>query len=170
LLLRGQEIVPLTPKLFETLLALIENSGAVVTKDELMKRVWRDAIVEERSLSQNVFLLRKALEEDSNGRHYIATVPKVGYRFLADVERSENGSSLIIEKHDRLRILSTEEDLTCAGEADSLRAIARDAVAITNWVSGPRKRRWAASVVLLLVIVTGASYFLSASGSNRPAT
>ena len=171
LLLRGQEMVPLTPKLFETLLALIENSGAVVTKDELMKRVWRDAIVEERSLSQNVFLLRKALEEDSNGRHYIATVPKVGYRFLADVERSENGSSLIIEKHDRLRILSTEEDLTCAGEADSLRAIARDAVAITSWVSGgTRKRRWAASVVLLLVIVTGASYFLSASESNRPAT
>ncbi|HEV8486543.1 MAG TPA: winged helix-turn-helix domain-containing protein [Blastocatellia bacterium] len=171
LLLRGQEMVPLTPKLFETLLALIENSGAVVTKDELMKRVWRDAIVEERSLSQNVFLLRKALEEDSNGRQYIATVPKVGYRFLADVERSENGSSLIIEKHDRLRILSTEEDLTCAGEADSSRAIARNAVAITSWLSGgTRKGRWAASVVLLLVIVTGASYFLSASGSNRPET
>src|SRR6185503_3732027 len=78
LLLRGQAMVPLTPKLFETLLALIENSGAVGTKGELMKRVARDATVEERSLSQNVALLRKTLEEDSNGRLYVASVPKGG--------------------------------------------------------------------------------------------
>ncbi|HEU4390866.1 MAG TPA: winged helix-turn-helix domain-containing protein [Blastocatellia bacterium] len=170
LLERGQETVPLTPKLFETLLTFIENSGAVVTKDELMKRVWPDAIVEERSLSQNVFLLRKALGEDSSGRHYIETVPKVGYRFLADVQRSGNGSSLVIEKHDRLRITSIEEDIACAGESDSIRAIARDAVAIKDRVTATRKRRWAAAAVLLLVIVTGASYFLTASGSNRSET
>ena len=169
-LVRGQEMVPLTPKLFETLLVLIENSGAVVTKDELMKRVWRDAIVEERSLSQNVFLLRKALGEDSNGRHYIETVPKIGYRFLADVQTFDIGSSLVIEKHDRLRIMSTEGDLTCAGESDSLRAIARDALAITGRVSDTRKRRWSAATALLVVIVTGASYLLTPGGSNRPGT
>ena len=81
LLLREGKPIPLTPKAFETLLALVENSGHVVKKDDLMRRVWPDAFVEEVNLAQNVSALRRAL--DTNGEQYIETVPKLGYRLIA---------------------------------------------------------------------------------------
>jgi TolB-like protein/DNA-binding winged helix-turn-helix (wHTH) protein/Flp pilus assembly protein TadD len=80
LLLRAGTAVPLAPKAFETLLALVEHSGHLVKKDELMKRVWPDAFVEEVNLAQNVSAIRRAL--DTNGEHYIETVPKLGYRLI----------------------------------------------------------------------------------------
>src|ERR1044071_8256727 len=79
LLLRAGRAVPLTPKVFETRLALVDQAGLVISKDELMSRFWPDAIVEERCLSQNIFLLRKALGEGSKESRYIETIPKVGY-------------------------------------------------------------------------------------------
>lgn len=81
LLLSEGKPIPLTPKAFETLLALVENSGRVVKKDDLMRRVWPDAFVEEVNLAQNVSALRRAL--DTNGEQYIETVPKLGYRLIA---------------------------------------------------------------------------------------
>ncbi len=78
-------VVPLTPKAFDTLLALVENSGHVLGKEELMRRVWPDSFVEENNLAQNISVLRKALGEDGGGRRYIETVPRRGYRFVADV-------------------------------------------------------------------------------------
>jgi DNA-binding winged helix-turn-helix (wHTH) protein/TolB-like protein len=81
LLLREGKPIPLTPKAFETLLALVENSGHVVKKDDLMRRVWPDAFVEEVNLAQNVSALRRAL--DTDGEQYIETVPKLGYRLIA---------------------------------------------------------------------------------------
>ena len=61
LLMRDGEVLPLTPKAFDTLLALVESHGRVVEKDELMQAVWTDTIVEESALSRNIYLLRKAL-------------------------------------------------------------------------------------------------------------
>ncbi len=84
--LRGQEPVPLTPKALETLLVLVQNSGQVVTKDELMKAVWPDSFVEESNLTQTIFVLRKALGETRDKR-YILTVPGRGYRFAAEVRQ-----------------------------------------------------------------------------------
>jgi len=84
-LYRGAERVPLTVKVFETLRALVENHGRVVTKDELMQRVWPDTFVEEGNLTVNIFLLRKELGEATGGIKYIETVPKRGYRFVAPV-------------------------------------------------------------------------------------
>src|SRR5215467_14863485 len=84
LLLRDEKPVPLTPKAFETLLVLIGHRGHLVEKDELMKQVWADASVEEANLARNIWTLRKALRE-GEGRHYIETVPKLGYRFVAPV-------------------------------------------------------------------------------------
>jgi TolB-like protein/DNA-binding winged helix-turn-helix (wHTH) protein/Flp pilus assembly protein TadD len=78
--------VALTPKAFDTLLILIEKSGRLVEKEELMKQLWPDSFVEENSLSQNIYLLRKALGETSHGPRYIETVPKRGYRFIAGVQ------------------------------------------------------------------------------------
>src|SRR5215470_5596014 len=86
LLLRDGEAVPLTPKAFETLLLLVESRGHTVEKDELMGRLWPDTFVEEANLTNNISLLRKALEESPNGHEYIKTVPRRGYRFVGDVK------------------------------------------------------------------------------------
>ena len=82
---RREEPVALTPKAFEVLLLLIEHSGQVVSKDELMKTVWPDSFVEESNLTQTVFMLRKALREGSNQR-YILTIQGRGYRFVSEVK------------------------------------------------------------------------------------
>jgi DNA-binding winged helix-turn-helix (wHTH) protein len=97
ILFREQSSVPLTPKAFETLLALVENSGHVLSKDELMERVWPDAAVEENNLAQNVSLLRKALGEASGGQKFIETVSRRGYRFVAEVRESIGGASTRVE-------------------------------------------------------------------------
>ncbi|MDQ6653173.1 MAG: winged helix-turn-helix domain-containing protein, partial [Acidobacteriota bacterium] len=91
-LLRGEELVPLTPKAFEILLTLLENDGRIVAKDDLMKKVWPNTFVEEGNLTQNVSLLRKALGESATGPQFIETVPRRGYRFVAPVNRiNRNG-------------------------------------------------------------------------------
>jgi TolB-like protein/DNA-binding winged helix-turn-helix (wHTH) protein/Tfp pilus assembly protein PilF len=84
-LLRSGEPVSLTPKAFDTLLALIDRHDRVVDKAELMKLVWPDSFVEEANLSQTIFVLRKTLGDGPDGRPYIDTVPRRGYRFGADV-------------------------------------------------------------------------------------
>jgi DNA-binding winged helix-turn-helix (wHTH) protein len=92
-LVRGGDIVPLTPKTFDLLLVLLENSGHLIEKDELMKRLWPDSFVEEANLSVNVCVLRRVLGEAPNDYHYIETVPRRGYRFVAQVkERRGFGS------------------------------------------------------------------------------
>ena len=88
LLFGDKGVVALTPKAFETLLVLVENSGHVLSKEELMKKVWPDSFVEENNLAQNISMLRKALDEEGSGQKYIETVPKRGYRFVADVRES----------------------------------------------------------------------------------
>jgi DNA-binding winged helix-turn-helix (wHTH) protein/TolB-like protein len=91
-LLRGQELVALTPKSFDILLTLLESAGRVVPKDDLMKKVWPNTFVEEGNLTQNVSLLRKALGETASGPQFIETVPRRGYRFVAPVSKtSGNG-------------------------------------------------------------------------------
>ena len=77
--------VSLTQKAFQTLLVLVENGGRLVEKDELLQKVWPDTFVEESTLSQNIFTLRKKLGNDESGAAYIETVPKRGYRFAARV-------------------------------------------------------------------------------------
>jgi pimeloyl-ACP methyl ester carboxylesterase/DNA-binding winged helix-turn-helix (wHTH) protein/class 3 adenylate cyclase len=75
--------VSLTPKAFDTLLALVEHSGHVLTTEELMAQVWPDSFVEGNNLAQNISTLRKVL--GAGGAKYIETIPKRGYRFVADV-------------------------------------------------------------------------------------
>jgi eukaryotic-like serine/threonine-protein kinase len=82
---RQNQPVPITPKAFEILLALVRRSRDVVSKEELLKEVWPDSFVEESNLSQNIFLLRKALGDTTENRQYIVTLPGRGYRFAAPV-------------------------------------------------------------------------------------
>ena len=85
-LLREGRQVALTPKAFDLLLVLVEQSGHLVEKEELMKEVWPDSFVEEANLSVKMTALRRALGERPNDRQYIETVPKRGYRFVASVK------------------------------------------------------------------------------------
>jgi len=84
-LLRDGKPIPLTPKAFDTLLALVQNNGRIIEKDELMKEIWASAVVEEGGLARNISTLRKALGETPGEHQYIATLPGRGYRFVASV-------------------------------------------------------------------------------------
>lgn len=88
-LLRDGNPVPLPPKAMDTLLALVEHRGHILEKRELLDRIWPNTFVEEATLTQNIFTLRKALEDSPDGREYIETVPRRGYRFVAAVKAIE---------------------------------------------------------------------------------
>jgi Tol biopolymer transport system component/DNA-binding winged helix-turn-helix (wHTH) protein len=95
-LTRDGEVAPLNLKAFEILLALIENRGQVLEKNELLQRVWPDTVVEENNLARNISALRKALDEQPNEHHYILTVPGRGYRFVASVREVDGASEDLI--------------------------------------------------------------------------
>ena len=85
LLFSGGQPVSLTPKAFDTLVLLVEAGGSVITKEELLHKIWPDTFVEEGSLARNISVLRKALGESPDDQKYIQTIPKRGYRFVAPV-------------------------------------------------------------------------------------
>lgn len=87
-LLRHGETVSLPPKVFDTLLVLVENRGRILEKDWLMQKIWPDSFVEESSLAQYVFQLRKVLGDDAAEHRYIETIPKRGYRFIAAAQKT----------------------------------------------------------------------------------
>ena len=86
-LLCAGEVVPLRAKVFDTLCILVENHGRLLRKDELMQRLWPDSVVEDNNLDHNISRLRRALQEGANGKKFIETVPRQGYRFVADVQQ-----------------------------------------------------------------------------------
>src|SRR5215212_5819942 len=106
LLFDGANTISLTPKAFDTLLLLIENSGHTLTKEEMMSEIWAGAFVEENNLAQNVSILRKTL-----GEGVIETVPKRGYRFVAPVRLFEDDASepLVIHEKIRARVLIDDD-------------------------------------------------------------
>ena len=85
MLLRGDARIPMPPRVFDLLLVLIENAGRLVSKETLLNRIWADSFVEEGNLNQTVSRLRKLLCESPNENRFIETVPRVGYRFIANV-------------------------------------------------------------------------------------
>jgi pimeloyl-ACP methyl ester carboxylesterase/DNA-binding winged helix-turn-helix (wHTH) protein/class 3 adenylate cyclase len=108
-LLGEKGAMPLTPKAFDTLLFLVENSGRVLGREEIMTGVWPDSFVEENNLAQNISALRKALGPEGN--KFIETIPKRGYRFVADVsEKWEAGPDLIVRERTRARVIVEADD------------------------------------------------------------
>src|SRR5580658_9552707 len=110
LLLREEQPVSLSPKAFDLLLVLLEHSGHVVLKDDLMKTLWPDTFVEESNLGQHVFQLRKALGDRSQDSSYIVTVPGRGYRFAQKVRAiaETEEESIVVESHSRSRVVIDE--------------------------------------------------------------
>src|SRR5262249_12587708 len=89
-LLREGQPIPLRAKVFDTLCTLVENHGTLVTKDELMRTVWPDSVVEEGNLAHNITVLRKALD-DKSASPLLQTVSGQGYRFVGNIRILSGG-------------------------------------------------------------------------------
>jgi len=98
-LTREGEVLPITPRVFDTLLAFLRQPGRLLTKEELLTQVWPDAAVEEANLTVNVSTLRKLLDE-FNGASYIETVPRLGYRFVRPVARESDAAATTVPASD----------------------------------------------------------------------
>jgi len=94
LVLEGRSI-PLTGKAFDTLCVLLERHGELVPKQDLMNAVWSETTVEENNLDRNISALRKALGDRATNRQYIETIPRMGYRFVAEVKQTEPPSPVL---------------------------------------------------------------------------
>ena len=100
LLLKDGQVVPLTSKGVDTLLALVQHHARVIDKDELLKLIWPDTVVEERNLAVNISTLRKTLGETPDSHEYIVTIPGRGYRFVAPVR--ERNPRPAVERRDQV--------------------------------------------------------------------
>ncbi|HKC65541.1 MAG TPA: winged helix-turn-helix domain-containing protein, partial [Pyrinomonadaceae bacterium] len=159
LLLRCDQPIPLSPKVFETLLVLVEHCGHVLCKDELMKRLWPDSFVEESSLTQNISLLRKALGE-SDEQKFIETVPKCGYRFVAPVRvvnaspaDSSNAAEVISQERSACKVVVEELEESESRDESKSEALTQDALPILS----THKAQHPALVFLSLVLLLGAA-------------
>jgi DNA-binding winged helix-turn-helix (wHTH) protein len=92
---RGTAALQLPPKCFELLCILVRSNGQLLDKDHLMHQLWPDTYVEEANLSNLVALLRKALGDSPSNSQYVQTVPKLGYRFKADVSKERKDAAVI---------------------------------------------------------------------------
>lgn len=111
LLWRGDETVVLMPKAFDVLLLLVSQHGQVVSKDYLMTKVWHDSVVEENSLNVNVSTLRRIFGEKPREHRFIATVPGIGYQFVADVNKVFNGHSEVSKNGSQAQNLISEPEI-----------------------------------------------------------
>src|SRR5438067_1695554 len=94
LLLREGEVLPVPPKVFDTLLVLVRNRGSVVSKEDLLKTVWSGTFVEEASLTNSISAARKLLGERTGEHRFIVTVPGFGYKFVAQVTKHATAEQL----------------------------------------------------------------------------
>src|SRR5205823_5064329 len=163
ILLRDGESLPLKPKVFDTLLLLVENRGRVLDKDELLSRLWPDTVVEESNLSQNVYLLRKILGEEPRGEAYIETMPKRGYRFVASVNEVEDaGADLIPKEPSQPSSVVEETDehgFARKYAAEAEQAIQEKALATSRWKKPASSWKLAAPAVAFLLVFGMASAF-----------
>ncbi|HMV51884.1 MAG TPA: winged helix-turn-helix domain-containing protein, partial [Blastocatellia bacterium] len=118
-LLRAGEALSLPPKAVELLLLLVERQGQIVEKEFLMTSLWRDAVVEESNLTQNIYLLRKALGKTAEGQSFIETHSKRGYRFVpavtaiapvAPAEPEPLPDPLVVARLTRTRVVVEQEE------------------------------------------------------------
>ena len=159
-LLRDGGTLPLKPKVFDTLLVLIENRGRVLDKDELISRLWPDTIVEEANLAQNTYLLRKALGEESQGEAYIETMPKRGYRFVASVcELEAESPAPVLAEHKQTQVIVEEE------QEQSSRAKAVSGF----WARTALRQRIVVVAMAAMALTTAIIYFLISKESKTTA-
>jgi TolB-like protein/Tfp pilus assembly protein PilF len=125
-LLHCRTPVALAPKIFDVLSLLVENAGHLVTKTTLLEKVWPDAFVEEANLSVNIAILRKTLGPGADGKHYIETVRKRGYRFLARVLEVETESALKVLRNEQETRVIPKSTLVASQDFNSLAVLPFD--------------------------------------------
>src|ERR1043165_964965 len=164
LLRRDNEVVPLTPKAFELLLALVQDADRLITKEELLEKVWAGSFVEEANLSHNIYKLREALGEKQNGEKYIETIPRRGYRFVAKVtEVRDEGSDVLVQQIDRANVLIEEEVVTASTAAE--REFPR------HLPAGRQERKsWPLIAAGLLLFAVTVVYLIWSKRSTAPST
>ena len=108
---RGEEMIALPTKVFDTLWMLVKEKGRVVSKSELMEAIWKDAFVEESNLSQNIYTLRRTLGVDEQGRQFIETIPRRGYRFAVPVKLLEEASNGVVSANNSQTFAATQPAL-----------------------------------------------------------
>lgn len=143
-LLRDGQPVSLPPKDLETLLVLVEKAGHIVEKEEILEKVWPGVFIEEGNLSRRIFNLRQVLGDTEDGRNYIETVPRRGYRFVAAVQ--EDGNSVAPPAIPSAALPSEQPQ--------------------TAVPSGRKKVQWMWALAVLAIVVTG--YFASRRFWPRP--
>jgi len=150
-LLRDAQPVPVAPKTFETLLILVRHSREVVSKDDLMKELWPDSFVEEGNLSQNIFMLRKALGDSPEARRYIVTMPGKGYRFTAEVRTlTQDGDDVLIASRSRAEVVLEPTD----------RAPAEAVPALPPPKESLGRRYWIVIGAVLALLAAGAVFLM----------
>jgi len=164
-LFRDGAAISLKPKVFDTLLVLVESSGHVIEKNELMKTLWPDTVVEENNLNQYISSLRRALGDGENMAQYIETVPRRGYRFVATVrELRDESADLVLEKHSLSSVVIEEEER----DNRALKA------GVSRLLPAAGRRWWASRKVVtgsaLIAALGVAGYFLISSKSKQPET
>ncbi len=160
LLVRDGEAIPLQPKAFDLLLVLVEHHSHLLEKDELLKAVWPDTIVEEVNLANNVSVLRKALGEGGSEQQFIETVPRRGYRFVAPVREEQEGAVEPGVAEIAQAPVTQREAPVAAATGEQL---ARGA---SRWV----KRRPALAVSLAVLLLIGAAGAINSWSLKRMAT
>jgi DNA-binding winged helix-turn-helix (wHTH) protein/TolB-like protein/Tfp pilus assembly protein PilF len=174
LLLRDGAPLPLTPKAVDTLLALVQHNGQVLNKEELMKLVWPDSVVEEGNLTQNIYLLRKTLSEGSNGRNYIETIPRRGYRFVGDAHeaREEAAAPLPAEQTEVQAVIEEKKTNEWLKESEGamgqkpMAPLRPSAPSLLRHFTTPLRLTGLAAVAI--AIIAGLSYLLFFSRPKPP--
>jgi DNA-binding winged helix-turn-helix (wHTH) protein/TolB-like protein/Tfp pilus assembly protein PilF len=179
----AEEIIPLTPKVFDTLLYLVENCGKVIEKDELMREIWTDTIVEENNLNKNISVLRRVLGEKPGEHRFIVTVPGHGYKFVAEVRTisdlgfgiadltSEETVPANESASAEIQIANNEKSVNDKSPNDKS-SIPNSTFRIRNPESETQNpRRFAAALAVLGVLAVGAVvlWFYAAGGTEKNA-
>ena len=157
----NDEVLPLTPKAFDTLLVLLRHRDRIVGKDELMSAVWPDLFVSEDSLTQSISVLRRTLGDDPNQPKYIATIARIGYRFVAPVEDVT-----------AVPVVTAAPDAAPASDPPAptpASAIPAPVVAAAGRSAGLQRNRWIAlSIAVAAALVVAAVFRQSVSQGAAP--
>ena len=164
LLLNRGETVNLHSKAFDLLLTLVENRGQVLSKNDLLDKVWENQFVEENNLTVHVAALRRALGETKNDHRYIVTVPGKGYRFVAELNEPTNGE-VVVESH-RFERITFEEEIEQETSVNGFQSkVALNETALTTSRDVGNKtisfnRKYAIIAAFCVVAVGGAGFWL----------
>jgi Tol biopolymer transport system component/DNA-binding winged helix-turn-helix (wHTH) protein len=149
-LLHNKQVVPLKPKVFDTLLLLVENRGTLLSKAELMERLWHGTAVEENNLTQNISALRKVF--GATAQQCIETVPKRGYRFIAEVrEVYDEVDEMILRRHTSAHVVIEQRERVTLDGADLTLPVAQ----------APRRTRKAVITAATVAVLVLAAWLIS---------